>query len=111
MYRWTVVEESLLDNRLLNDLDILSMRISEDEDIEDRWHIYDVYISYEDIMTLSKMIKTWWYMHFWMDNKVLAVFKWKVFEFEHDNKDTWHDAISYGLSIGIPEHQLDFVIY
>jgi len=34
------------------------MRISEDENPIDRWHIYTVLINHEDILELSKNIKT-----------------------------------------------------
>ncbi len=110
-YKGTIVEESLSDNRILNDIKILNFRISKDENPNDRWHLYTVNVSKDDIKKLSTYIGAGkWYMHFWKDNDVVAVFKDKIFEFKHNNKSTWADAIAYGKSIGIPDEQLDFVI-
>lgn len=101
-----------MDNRLLNDLEILSVKISRDEDPMDRWHIYEVLINEEDILSLSKHMKPErWYMHFWKDNEVMAVFQGKTFVFDHNIKETWQDSVNYGLSIGIPLEQLNFPIY
>lgn len=52
-------------------------------------------------------------MHFWEPGKdeVLAVFKNKTFDIKHSDKSTWSGAVEHGKSIGIPEEQLDFLIY
>lgn len=110
-YIGTIVEESLEDNRILNSLEIVGFKISSDDNPTDRWHLYKVKVSRGDIQSLSKFIRSGkWYMHFWSVRKVIAVFKDKTFEFDYDNKDEWKDAIEYGLSLGIPREQLDFVI-
>ena len=49
-------------------------------------------------------------MHFWQDNDVIAVFPDAIFRFKHSDKSTWKPAVEHGLSIKIPEEQLDFVI-
>ena len=110
-YKGTIVEESLEDNRILNDIDIIDFRISKEENPVDRWHLYTVKVTKDDIQKFSRYIRSGkWYMHFWNGNDVVAVFKDKVFEFKHDQKETWKDACDYGRSLGIPEEQLDFVI-
>jgi hypothetical protein len=110
-YKGTIVEESLEDNRILNDIDIIDFRISKDDNPADRWHLYTVKVTKDDIQKVSRYIRSGkWYMHFWNGNDVIAVFKDKVFEFKHDQKETWKDACDYGRSLGIPEEQLDFVI-
>lgn len=107
----TIVEESLADNRILNDIEIVRFRITKEDDPAERWHLYKVRVSREDIEKLSKCIKTGkWYMHFWEGTDVIAVFRDKIFEFNHSDKTTWEDALEYGRSLGIPEEQLDFVI-
>lgn len=75
-----------------------------------RWHIYTANVSKEEIEELSKQIKDEWYMHFWKNRNVIAIFKDRVFEFNFDDKNTWRSAIEYGLLMGIPENQLDFLI-
>ncbi len=110
-YKGTIVEESLEDNRILNDLNIIGFKISNDENPADRWHLYTVKVTKDDIQKFSKYIKPGkWYIHFWNDNDVIAVFKDKIFEFKYDNKETWKNACDYGRSLGIPEEQLNFVI-
>ncbi len=108
-YKGTIVEESLEDNRILNDITIVGVRISRDENPSDRWHLYTVNVSHHDIDTLSKYIKAGkWYMHFWNGNDVIAVYKDRIFEFNYDAKETWKEALEYGRSLEIPEDQLTF---
>lgn len=109
-YKGVIVEESLSDNRILNDLKIVDFRISKEENPSDRWHLYTVNVSKEEIEKLSKNIKTKWYMHFWKGRNIIAIFKNKKFEFNFDDKSTWKPVIEYGLSLGIPREQLDFPI-
>ena len=109
-YKGIIVEESLEDNRILNDFKIIDFRISKEENPADRWHLYTVQVSKEKIVRLSKNIKPRWYMHFWKNRNVIAIFKDKKFEFNFDDKSTWKPVVGYGLSLGIPEEQLDFPI-
>lgn len=109
-YKGIVVEESLEDNRILNDLEVVKFKITEEENPSERWHLYTVKVSKQDIEKLSKNIKQKWYMHFWKGKNVIAIFKDKAFEFNLDDKLTWKPVINYGLSLGIPKEQLDFPI-
>ena len=111
-YKGPIVEESLDDNRILNELEIVSFRVSKDENPSDRWHLYQVQVSRRDIDTISKHLNSGkWYMHFWDSNRnVIAVFRDRIFEFNYDDKPSWKAAIEYGKSIGIPAEQLDFII-
>jgi len=109
-YRGVIVEESLEDNRILNEVKIDAVRISRQEDPSDRWHLYTVRVSDELIMKLAENIKDKWYMHFWKEREVIAIFKKETFKFNYDDRATWEPAVKYGLSIGIPKEQLDFPI-
>lgn len=110
-YQGIIVEESLKDNRLLNEIEILSVRISSADAIEDRWHIYKVLVSKDEIEKIANELKTeLWYMHFWHNDDVIAVFPKRFFEFKHSDSASWQEAIDYGKSLGIPESQLDFII-
>ncbi|MDD2785607.1 MAG: hypothetical protein PHS79_01785 [Patescibacteria group bacterium] len=109
-FKGTIVEESLQDNRILNDLHIIGVEISQDENPANRWHMYSVLVTREDIERLSVTIKPKWYMHFWKDRDIVAIFQGKQFEFNYDDKSTWAQAVEYGLSQGIPKEQLDFLI-
>ena len=110
-YKGTIVEESLEDNRILNRLTITNVRISDNDNPYERWHLYTVSVSKEDIELIAQSLREGkWYMHFWSGNEVIAVFKKQTFTFDYANKETWEEAIDYGLSLGIPLEQLDFII-
>lgn len=109
-YKGIVVEESLEDNRLLNGLEVTAVEITKEENPTDRWHLYKVRASKQDIERLSKGIKSGWYMHFWKGRNVIALFKDRRFEFNFDDKSTWKPVLEYGRSLGIPEEELDFPI-
>lgn len=108
LYKGTIIEESLIDNRLINDLNIIKLRISKDENPADRWHIYTASIAKDEILRLPKIIKPKWYMHFWQGDSIIVIFQGKTFEFNRQDKTSWSPAIEYGISIGIPQEQLDF---
>lgn len=109
-YIGIIIEESLDDNRILNKLDFRKIYITGHENPPDRWHMYEVNVSKEEIKELSKHIIGNWYMHFWKGTDIIAIFSGKTFEFNYENKDTWIEVLKYGRSIGIPEKQLDFPI-
>lgn len=109
IYSGTIVEESLLDNRILNSFTINQVHISMNEVAANRWHLYKVTLSEKQIDILLNNLKPQgWYAHFWHNDKVIVVFPGKKFKIQYSDKSTWQDAIDYGLSIGIPQEQLDF---
>lgn len=109
-YKGIIVEESLEDNRIVNEFDIQRVEISNSENSTDRWHMYTVMVSRVDIDRLAKSIKQGWYMHFWKGREVIVIFRDKQFEFNFDDKATWQPVLEYGRSLAIPEEQLDFPI-
>lgn len=110
-YTGTIIEESLEDNRILNKFKIRKIRITEDESPADRWHIYTVEVSMKQIQEISRQLKPGkWYAHFWYSDRVIAVFKDKEFRFFYLDPESWSGAVEYGLSLGIPKEQLDFLI-
>lgn len=107
-WKGCVVEESLEDNRILNDIEIVKVRITPDDAAEERWHIYNVLLSESDIDIVHHNLKQAWFMHFWKDNKMVVLFKDRKFDIDAKDKKTWKDVIEYGLSLGIPREQLSF---
>ena len=107
----TIVEESLKDNRFINRLSIKSVKVTDADQPEDRWHLYKVDITEDQIKELSNQLKPEkWYAHFWDEQNITAIFPGKTFKFSRTDKTTWQPAIEYGQGIGIPPEQLDFVI-
>jgi hypothetical protein len=109
-YKGIIIEESLSDNRALNNLEIVGFKITKEWSPAKRWHMHTVKVSKKDIEKLSKNIKPRWYMHFWKNKNVIAIFKGKKFEFKFDDKSSWKPAIAHGMSVKIPKEQLDFPI-
>ncbi len=106
-YTGTVVVESLIDKSALNNLEVIKSEVSPNLG----WHLFTVKVSEEQINGLSKNIQSdKWYMHFWKERDVIAVFKDKLFKFSYNDKESWEPVVEYGLSIGIPLEQLDFPI-
>jgi hypothetical protein len=109
-YRGAIIKESLQDAKILDNIEVIDIKVTDDENPADQWSIYTVLIKKEEIDQLIGQIKVGWYMHFWQDRSVIVVFKDKKFEFNFDDQDTWGPVVKYGLSQGIPKEQLDFVI-
>lgn len=111
LYCGVVVEEALDDNLLINSLSIEKVCITHHKKREDRWHMYQVKVSLEQINVLTNHIIDDWYIHFWNGTDIIALFsRNKQFRFKYDNKESWKEVLEYGRSIGIPEEQLDFPI-
>ncbi|MDP3015173.1 MAG: hypothetical protein Q8N28_02045 [bacterium] len=110
-YKGAIIEESLVDNRLLNNLEIINLEITTEENPAERWHIFKVHASKDDIDKLSKNINDKkWYMHFWKGKDVILCFQDKKFEFNRGDENAKKQVIDYGISIGIPREQLNFFI-
>ena len=104
-----IVQESLKDSLLLNDVIILGRKQTKD------WELIRVGIMNSEIEEFIEAISDClrveesipYYAHFYSRNKLIVVFPHKVFNVTPD-KETWKLAIKYGLSRGIPLEQLDF---
>jgi hypothetical protein len=103
-----VIEESLDDNRVLNEMQIVAIKITGEIDPDKRWHIYKIAANKNEIEKLWVHLKDKWYMHFWKGENITVYFKGKKFDIFGRYKSTWSSAIEYGKSLGIPEEQLDF---
>lgn len=112
-YKGIIIKESLTDSSILNNLEVVSDHTEDSQDDpEDAWHLYTVMVSQDEIPTIQKYLKRegGWYMHFWKGSYVTVVFRDKVFKIDYNDKATWKDAVDYGLSMGVPVEQLDFLI-
>ena len=84
-------------------------------------------IMIDDVYNLKKVIKEWNEGKFILlkdfsidiitnhkNNIIKKIIKitnnLSIFEFNYDKKETWKAAVNYGLSLGIPKEQLDFLI-
>ncbi len=58
---------------------------------------------------ISKSILPKWYANVSNNTTEYLIFNKKIFSYKKGNKEKAKEAISYGKSIGIPEHQLDWI--
>jgi hypothetical protein len=110
-YRGIIIEESLNDNRILNNFNILKLYITEAAKRSDQWHLFEVEVEENEIENFSKLIIEGWYTPFWHGSDVVAVFTNKIIKFNYLDKNTWNEVIEYGKKLNIPEKQLDFPIF
>ncbi len=102
-----VVENSLLDKKILEHVRVIRTR-TEGERV-----LHDIRLSPKQIDDIqTNMIDTKWFFHHWKPgtNDVTVVFKDKQFTVRHSDTNTWSEARAYGVAHGIPESQLDFRI-
>lgn len=107
MLEGIIIENSLNNPDVLKTLEVV--KTWEDGS----WKLHSVRISAKQASSLSHQLADGpWYIHFWKENQndVLVIFKNKEFWIKFDDKNTWKDALQYGLSLGIPKEQLDFLI-
>ena len=110
-YRGIIIEESLNDNRILNNFNILKLYITAAAKRSDQWHLFEVEVEENEIENISKLIMEGWYAHFWRGSDVVAVFAHKIIKFNYLDKNTWNEVLEYGRKLNIPEEQLDFPIF
>lgn len=100
----TIIENSLADKSVLDDLKITKTWSDED------WVLHGVIVHEDDIVSIQKALdKGPWYMHFWKGDDITVVYKDKLFHIKKSDKETWKDAIEYGKTLEIPNEQLDFL--
>lgn len=107
MYKGTIVENSLADKSILQELQIVGTRRAGD------WVLHDVLVDASKVADISGYLDSGpWYVHLWQPGKdgVKVIFRNAIFEISRSDRSTWTDAIAHGRSIGIPERQLDFVV-
>ncbi len=111
LYVGTIVQESLSDVSFLDTCITVAIQETAEVNPLERWHLYTVRCSKDQLENLSPHLKdSGWYAHFWKEGRIVVVFKERIFEFEMTDLETRQKAVVYGMSVGIPEEQLDFVI-
>jgi len=106
-YTGVIIEESLGNKEIIKQLKVLNLKVTDDENPNDRWHIYTVQVTREQIVEIQQsMAEGRWYTHFIEGDEIILVYKDKMFEYKMADKVEHAKAVEYGRSIGIPEEQL-----
>jgi hypothetical protein len=117
-----IIEESLEDKSVLWKVKILSTKIEKVvETIHktpwlSRWTLHTVTIPEgkaeeiaEDLSrSLDRRHGGSWYADFKNDKTHFIIFRGKIFKIERTSKEQYEEATRYGISLGIPDYQVDF---
>lgn len=115
-----IIEESLADKSILNDIKITSTRIKEVTEEHktpwvSQWTMHHVEIPADRASEIAEKISKAlddehnWYADFKNDKKHFVIYRDKVFYITDRLDGAQYDqAFKYGISIGIPDYQLDF---
>lgn len=120
-YQGIIIEESLEDKDVLKDVKILTIKVEKvtknyKTPWLKQWTLHTIEISERQADKIADKIsksidtrhKGSWYADFKNDQFHYILFKNKVFKVDRSNKNGYDQVVQYGLSIGIPKHQLDF---
>ncbi|OGZ67094.1 MAG: hypothetical protein A3D35_01530 [Candidatus Staskawiczbacteria bacterium RIFCSPHIGHO2_02_FULL_34_9] len=118
-YKGVIIEESLENKDVLKDVVILSTKVEEVTKKHKtpwikQWTIHIVEISEEKAEKIAKEIgkaldlEHNWYADFKNETHHYIIFKNKIFFVDRSRKEEYDQASQYGISIGIPDYQVDF---
>ena len=118
-YRGVIIEESLEKKDILKRVKILSTKV---EPVVEKhktpwlkqWTLHTVEIPENEAEALAEEISKAlesehnWYADFKNETTHFIIFKNKVFKVDRTSKEQYDKAKDYGISLGIPPHQVDF---
>ena len=118
-YKGVIIEESLENKDIFKDVKILETKI--EEVIEEhktpcikQWTLHTVEIPENQAGSIAEKISIAldsehnWYADFKNDTHHYIIFRNKVFYIDQKSKEQYDEAKRYGISLGIPEYQVDF---
>ena len=118
-YTGVIIEESLENKDILKDVKILETKVEEATEEHKtpwvkQWTLYTVEIPEDQVQNIAEKIskaldsKHNWYADFKSDTHHYIIFRDKVFFVDRHSKEQYDKAKKYGISLGIPEYQVDF---
>src|SRR3972149_1550740 len=118
-YTGVIIEESLEDKSVLQNLKILETEIepvTEDHKTPwiKQWTLRTVEVPEERAGEIAEKLSQAldsqhaWYADFKSDTTHFIIFRNKVFKIDRSSKEQYDAATAYGLTLGIPDYQLDF---
>ena len=114
-----IIEESLEKKEVLKKVKILKTKIEKVTPQHQtpwlkRWTLHTVKIPDNQADAMATELSTSldsqhsWYADFKNDRFHYIIFRNKVFKVDRSKPEKYNDVTQYGLTLGIPEHQLDF---
>ena len=121
IYKGVIIEEGLNNTSILKDVSILETKVETVTPEHQtpwlkQWTLHTVEVpeeKAEDVAEkLSKSLdyshNSSWYADFKNDKYHFIIFQDKVFKIKLDDAEGFKEAKRYGISLGIPEYQVDF---
>ena len=119
-YKGVIIEESLEDKTVLDTVSIVSTKVEKVTSKHktpwlSQWTLHTIEIPEENVNQIAKQIShvfdkkhLCWYADFKNNKYHYIVYPNKFFKVNLQNPILYKDAKEYGISIGIPEYQVDF---
>jgi len=119
-FRGVIIEESLENKNFLKNIKIISTKIEQVVEKHKtpwlkQWTLHTVEVSEDKTesiaLEISKSFESKhhsWYVDFKNENIHFIIFPNKVFKIDRTSKEQYDKAKEYGISLGIPPHQVDF---
>ena len=120
-YVGVIIEESLENKDVLKRVKIVSTKVEEVKEQHQtpwlsQWTLHTVEVTKGEAQAVALEISKSldrahggsWYADFKNGDFHFIIFPDRVFQIERSSKAQYDEARSYGLELGIPEHQVDF---
>ena len=120
-FKGTIIEESLADKAVLHDIGITDTKVEEVTQEHatpwlKQWTLHTVTIPADMAEAIAEKISQTldpdhggsWYADFKSDSTHYIIFRNKVFKINRSKPEQYQPATDYGISLGIPEYQVDF---
>lgn len=118
-YKGIVIEESLQNLTILKQLKVISTKVEQVTESHKtpwlrQWTLHTVEIGEDDAQNVADKLsaaldsKHDWYADFRNDKYHFIIFRNKVFKVNRNNPEEYEEVKEYGVSLGIPDYQLNF---
>lgn len=120
-FKGVIIEESLGDKSILKSIKILSTKVEEVTEKHKtpwlkQWTKYSIEIPEEKADEIAQEISksldyshgSAWYADFKSDQYHYIIYKNKIFKVDRSKPEEYQAATDYGISLGIPDYQVDF---
>ncbi len=120
-YRGVIIEESLENTDVLKLVKILDTKISPVNEKHQtpwvkQWTKHTVEVAEDKVEDISRQVSQAldhehdWYADYKNETTHYIIFRDKVFKVDRTKKEEYEAAKEYGLSLGIPDYQLNFSV-
>src|SRR3989344_6350870 len=120
-YNGVIIEESLANKDVLKKVKIISTKVEKVTDEHQtpwlsQWTLHTVEVPENEAQVIAKEISksldyshdSSWYADYKNNTHHYIIFRDKIFYIDRKNKEQYDEAKYYGISLGIPEHQVNF---